>query len=980
MEQRRKKVEQWRAEQAKKKQEQEEAVINQEAEEAADEKNAGEVKKNWTLEDENDDDEDNGSYNPMEEDIDDSALKLPEKKEENDDLIGKIPLIKKEADKEVEKKPIPAILKQPAVSKLKALIKHESKKELQKPVIKIIKKPVIPKEVKKEEPPPKEVDEEIDPLDAFMRDLNEKNKIKVVKKEDKKYAVVMGVAKKTAKKEPKGELLEQDQDAMEYSSEDEGTLADDLAAMNTQLQAKQAKKKVAITALDITYPPCTKDFYIEVPELAKMTPAEVESYREELGGIKVKGKGCPKPIKTWAQCGVMRKVLNILKKYNYNEPMPIQCQAIPAIMSGKDVIGIAETGSGKTLAFLIPLIRHISVNDHLDANDGPIGLIMTPTRELAKQICSVCEKFTKSLGWRTVCVYGGSPISEQIGQLKSGAEIVVCTPGRMIEILAANGGRVTNLRQTTYVVLDEADRMFDMGFEPQVMRIFDNMRPNRQIVMFSATFPRIMEALARRILKKSEVVEIQVGGRSIVCKDVEQHVVLIDEENKFLKLLQLLGENLEGERSAIVFVHTQESADSLLKELMYAGYTCLALHAGIDQQDRESTISDFKNNRVKVLIATSVAARGLDVKHCFLVVNYDCPNHYEDYVHRCGRTGRAGSKGVSWTFITRDEAHYVGDVINALKLSDTQVPEELELLYNDFKKRMELEGKKVKGSSGFSGKGFKFDESEAQLANEKKKFQKAALGIEDSDDEEVEGEIDQEGIENILTSKKGVKTSTQVISTTATTNSSSSTITSMPTANSLNIPLNASEKLELARRKASQIKIGTKASSTTEAFLKGESLNLNVSNALSAKSIAEQRAERIHAKLNYLPRDTDNDDVDPFSRREDKGEHVAQDVLQRFEEKIEINDYSQQARWRVTSKDTLAQISENSEAGITVRGKHVPANGQLPVGETKLHLAIEATSQLAVNKAKAEIMRLIYEEEMKVSRQASTRFNRYRVV
>ena len=298
------------------------------------------------------------------------------------------------------------------------------------------------------------------------------------------------------------------------------------------------------------------------------------------------------------------------------------------------------------------MFRHILDQPALEDGDGPIAIVMSPTRELCMQIGKDIKKFSKSLNLRAVCVYGGTGISEQIAELKRGAEIIVCTPGRMIDMLAANSGRVTNLRRTTFVVLDEADRMFDMGFEPQVVRIIDNIRPDRQTVMFSATFPRQMEALARRFLKKP--IEIQVGGRSIVCKDVEQHVAILEEEAKFFKLLEILGHyNEHG--SIIVFVDKQENADTLLKELMKASYPCMSLHGGIDQYDRDSTISDFKSGRCKLLIATSVAARGLDVKQLIVVVNYDCPNHYEDYVHRVGRTGRAGNKGFSWTFLTPDQ-------------------------------------------------------------------------------------------------------------------------------------------------------------------------------------------------------------------------------------------------------------------------------------------------------------------------------------
>jgi len=204
-------------------------------------------------------------------------------------------------------------------------------------------------------------------------------------------------------------------------------------------------------------------------------------------------------------------------------------------MSGRDIIGIAKTGSGKTLAFLLPMFRHILDQPPLEETDGPIGIIMSPTRELCLQIGKECKKFCRALNLRVVCVYGGMGISEQIAELKRGAEIVVCTPGRMIDMLIANNGRVTNLRRVTYIVLDEADRMFDMGFEPQVMRIFENTRPDRQTVIFSATFPRQMEALARRILNKP--IEITVGGRSIVCADVEQHVIVIEDDQKFLKVI-----------------------------------------------------------------------------------------------------------------------------------------------------------------------------------------------------------------------------------------------------------------------------------------------------------------------------------------------------------------------------------------------------------------------------------------------------------
>ncbi|KAG8176875.1 hypothetical protein JTE90_026585 [Oedothorax gibbosus] len=813
-------------------------------------------------------------------------------------------------------------------------------------------------EVKEEEeaPPKMEVEEE-DPLDAFMQGIQDEVKqlrpgnLKKDDGEDKngaKVQVIVGMAKKKEAKS-KGELMEQDQDGLEYSSEEE---AEDLQSAMSNLQANKNKKLLTVTKEDVTYQPFCKNFYVEVPELAKMSMEEVEAWRCEMEGIKVKGRGCPKPIRNWAQCGVSKKVLDCLKKQGYEKPTPIQAQAIPCIMSGKDLIGIAKTGSGKTLAFLLPMLRHILDQTSLEADDGPIGIIMTPTRELAMQITKECKKFTKALSLRTVCVYGGTTISEQIAELKRGAEVIVCTPGRMIDMLAANNGRVTNLRRCTYLVLDEADRMFDMGFEPQVMRIIDSTRPDRQTVLFSATFPRQMEALARRIL--SRPVEVQVGGRSIVCKDVEQNVVVLPEsegEGKFLKLLELLGYYQE-QGSALVFVDKQEHADLLLKDLIKASYNCMALHGGIDQFDRDSTICDFKAGKVSVLIATSVAARGLDVKHLILVVNYDCPNHYEDYVHRCGRTGRAGNKGYAYTFLTTEQGRYAGDIIKALEQSGNPIPEDLQNLWDDYKMKQEAEGKSVKSSSGFSGKGFKFDEAETQMANDKKKFQRAALGLQDSDDEDAEADIDRE-IETLLAPKKRVQEITVVPGTT--------------TAATAGIPTLAGamasvEKLELAKRLASRISIqrniGAEAQQATEAVLKGQ-LGTPI---ISAKNLAEQRAEKLHARLNYQPKLEEEIDEENGTG----GAAAGAETFRKYEEELEINDFPQQARWKVTSKEALAQISEYSEAGITVRGTYYPPGKEPKEGDRKLYLAIESTNELAVSKARAEFIRLIKEELVKM--------------
>ncbi|CAB1353099.1 unnamed protein product [Coregonus sp. 'balchen'] len=759
-------------------------------------------------------------------------------------------------------------------------------------------------------PMEQEAEDELDTLDAYMEEVKEEvkkfNMGPQSKGNDKKGGVnvskVVSVCK--TKRGPnahkkKGELMENDQDAMEYSSEEEEV---DLATALTGYQTKQRKVLEPVDHQKIEYEPYRKDFYVEVPELAKMSPEEVNVHRLDLEGIAVKGKGCPKPIKSWVQCGTSMKILSALKRHSYEKPTPIQAQAIPAIMSGRDLIGIAKTGSGKTIAFLLPMYRHIMDQRPLEEAEGPIAVIMTPTRELALQITKECKKFSKPLNLRVVCVYGGTGISEQIAELKRGAEIIVCTPGRMIDMLGANSGRVTNLRRVTYVVVDEADRMFDMGFEPQVMRIMDNVRPDRQTVMFSATFPRAMEALARRILSKP--IEVQVGGRS---------VLVIEEDQKFLKLLEILG-------------HYQEK--------------------GIDQYDRDSVINDFKNGACRLMVATSVAARGLDIKQLILVVNYNCPNHYEDYVHRAGRTGRAGNKGFAYTFITDEQARYAGDIIKALELSGSPVPNELEQLWLSFKNQRQAEGKSIKSSSGFSGKGFKFDETEHALANERKKLQKAALGLQDSDDEDGALDIDEQ-IENMFNSKKRVKDLSAPgggVGSPSAAAAAAGGLANLGAPSAGNI-----QKLEMAKRLALRINaqknLGAEAQDVmqqaTNAILRGGTI---MAPSVSAKTIAEQLAEKINAKLNYIP-------------------------VEKLEEE------------RQAAEQAETRIGEYSEAAITIRGTYFPPGKEPKEGERKIYLAIESANELAVTKAKAEITRLIKEELIRLQNSYQpTSKGRYKVL
>lgn len=267
---------------------------------------------------------------------------------------------------------------------------------------------------------------------------------------------------------------------------------------SSYLERKQKiEKRKRLKRIDhssILYDNIRKDLYREALEISNMTETEVAQKRQELGNIKIRGINPVKPIFSWYHCGLPRRILTLLvDKLAFKNPFPIQCQCIPVILSGRDCIGVAETGSGKTLAYVIPMLRHIKAQSKLKEGDGPIGLVLVPTRELATQVYSTTRLFGRALGIRAAAIFGGSSIGTQFSELKKGAEIVVSTPGRLIDILTTSKGKITNLRRVTFVVLDEADRMFDLGFEPQINRILGNIRPSKQTVLFSATFPRNIE-------------------------------------------------------------------------------------------------------------------------------------------------------------------------------------------------------------------------------------------------------------------------------------------------------------------------------------------------------------------------------------------------------------------------------------------------------------------------------------------------------
>ncbi|PBK69888.1 P-loop containing nucleoside triphosphate hydrolase protein [Armillaria solidipes] len=782
-------------------------------------------------------------------------------------------------------------------------------------------------------------EDDADPLDAFMSGVKEE--VKKVNIEDMKK---MLVGNNGAKSRIRLDERMADEEADEVG---DNIVMDELdtTELNPEdilaLAAKKAKKKelASVDHSRVKYESFRKEFYIPPPDIAAMTDEEAELLRLELDSIKIRGVDCPRPVTKWSHYGLPANCLDVIKRLNYVAPTSIQAQAIPAIMSGRDVIGVAKTGSGKTIAFLLPLFRHIKDQRPLEQMEGPVAIVMTPTRELAVQIHRECKPFLKVMNLRAVCAYGGSPIKDQIAELKKGAEIIVCTPGRMIDLLTANSGRVTNLKRITYVVLDEADRMFDMGFEPQVMKIVNNIRPDRQTVLFSATFPKQMDSLARKILRKP--LEITVGGRSVVAAEIEQIVEVRPEESKFTRLLEILGQmyNEDPECRTLVFVDRQEAADNLLRELMRKGYLCMSLHGGKDQVDRDSTIADFKAGVVPIVIATSVAARGLDVKQLKLVINFDAPNHMEDYVHRAGRTGRAGNKGTCVTFITPEQDRYSVDIYRALKASNATVPKDLEDLANGFLDKLKT-GKAHAAGSGFGGKGLD------RLDKERDAREKA--------ERKAYGEPDEE------------KTSTAEEATAKATASNGDDMTfgnfkveirRGPAPDSSKGLLGVGGAVAAARRLAhakEEEKLQAQMRTAEEAAARAGKDTPAQKQALSvvSKLNAQIRAQRLVLQSQIQLEESGGPKKLPASTSDSSDFHAI----------IPINDYPQKARWRVTNKETMVQLIDMTGASVTNKGIYYESGKEPPLeGPPKLHLLVESNEEYRVEQAVREIKRLLIE-------------------
>ncbi|MBU4153985.1 MAG: DEAD/DEAH box helicase [Proteobacteria bacterium] len=350
---------------------------------------------------------------------------------------------------------------------------------------------------------------------------------------------------------------------------------------------------------------------------------------------------------SFSSLGLSEPILRALDEMGYTTPFPIQIKAIPAVLSGKDVMAAAQTGTGKTASFTLPLLQRLTNGPTVKANHIRT-LILTPTRELAVQVAESVASYGKHLSLRSGVVYGGVKINPQMMKLRGGIDVLVATPGRLLDLFNQNAVKFS---QVETLILDEADRMLDMGFISDIQKILALLPKKRQNLLFSATFSGAIRTLTAELLKKP--VQIEVNPRNSTAQSVKQWVYEADKGKKPALLSHLLRN--KGWGQVLVFTRTKDGADQLSKKLGRDGISTAAIHGDKTQGERSRTLADFKENKIRVLVATDIAARGLDINELPHVVNFDLPKVPEDYIHRIGRTGRAGCMGEAISLVSADE-------------------------------------------------------------------------------------------------------------------------------------------------------------------------------------------------------------------------------------------------------------------------------------------------------------------------------------
>lgn len=439
--------------------------------------------------------------------------------------------------------------------------------------------------------------------------------------------------------------------------------------------------------------PFKKQFYSMNAETENRSKIEVKQFLE-ANNITVKGKGRKtfKPLLTFKELGFPANLMKACE--GFAKPTPIQSQCWPIAASGRDLIGIAETGSGKTLAFSIPGLAHIKhrMETEKTKRKGPIMLVVAPTRELAMQSQEVLEVAGKYAGIRCVSVYGGVPKWPQKQALAQNFEVVVATPGRLVDLI---GEGCCDLSDVTYLVLDEADRMLDQGFERDIRSIIGETHPQRQTCLFSATWPESIRKMAHEFL--SSAIRVTVGSEDLQAGSrITQTVEVIEDRARERKLIELLKKyHANGKDRVLIFVLYKKEAPRIESSIQRQGWSCGSIHGDKTQDMRTAALENFKTGKVPLLVATDVAARGLDIPNVDYVINYSFPLTIEDYVHRIGRTGRAGRDGTSYTFFQQGDKLRAGELVKLLKESNQTVPEEMN--------KFDLSIRKKKGQYGDFG-------------------------------------------------------------------------------------------------------------------------------------------------------------------------------------------------------------------------------------------------------------------------------------
>ncbi|KAJ4799069.1 hypothetical protein LUZ62_050315 [Rhynchospora pubera] len=398
-----------------------------------------------------------------------------------------------------------------------------------------------------------------------------------------------------------------------------------------------------------------------------------EAYRHHHEIIVI-GDNAPPPLSTFESANFLPEILKELHHAGFKHPTPIQAQSWPIALAGNDLVAVAKTGSGKTLGYLLPgFIRIKRLRN--DPRIGPTVLVLAPTRELATQIEAEVVKFGRSAQISCTCLYGGAPKGPQLKALERGVDIVVATPGRLWDIMEM---RRLSLCQVSYLVLDEADRMLDMGFEPEIRRIIKEVPQRHQTVMFTATWPKDVRAIASDLLVRPVQVNIGRVDELVANNAITQNVEVILPSDKLRRVEQILRSQ-ERRAKVLIFCITKRMCDQLANSLVRQ-FPVSVIHGDKSQNERERVLSYFRSGRSPILIATDIAARGLDIKDIRTVINYDFPTGIEDYVHRIGRTGRAGATGVAYTFFCQKDARFAKDLIKILEVAKQRVPHELRAL------------------------------------------------------------------------------------------------------------------------------------------------------------------------------------------------------------------------------------------------------------------------------------------------------------